>query len=96
MAFDVSLEALRDLDEIYVYIAEDSIDAAVRVENELLALFEMLAANPGIGHRRTDLTPRPLLFFPIYRYLVVYDPSHSPIRIVRVLSAYRDAARVLR
>lgn len=63
--------AERDLDQIWEFIARDDIDAADRWIAKLFAVFERLAKNPGIGHRREDLTSLPILFWPIGRYLVL-------------------------
>lgn len=57
------------------YIAHDSEDAANRVESEFYEVFDTLARMPGQGHHRKDLTHRPVLFFPLYSYLIVYEPD---------------------
>jgi antitoxin ParD1/3/4/toxin ParE1/3/4 len=51
---------------------------------------------PGQGHRREDLTKRPVLFFPLYSYLIVYQSDVAPIRIMAVLRGARDAKRILK
>jgi hypothetical protein len=38
---------------------------------------------PGVGHFRQDLTSRPLKFWPIYSYLIVYYPETKPVQIIR-------------
>lgn len=53
-------EAYIDLDEIAAYIGEDSAEAAHRVVNEIHQTIDRLLAFPHQGHRRTDLTNRPL------------------------------------
>ena len=50
---------------------------------------------PGIGHRRQDLTPRPLLFFPLYSYLIVYRRDDRD-RIVAVIHGRRNVKGVLK
>ena len=35
----------------------------------------LLGSQPGIGHLREDLTRRPVKFWPVYSYLIVYDPE---------------------
>jgi antitoxin ParD1/3/4/toxin ParE1/3/4 len=45
---------------------------------------------PGQGHERKDLTRRPVLFFPLYSYLIVYQPDVDPIRIMAVLRGTRN------
>ena len=51
-----------DLDEIWEYIAEDNVDAADRVVADIHSTLTTLAGSPHIGHRRPDLTARPLRF----------------------------------
>ena len=55
-----------------------------------------LGLEPGLGHVREDLTGRPLKFWPVYSYLVVYDPETKPIQIIRVLHGMRDIEDILR
>ena len=45
-------EAVRDLEEVWEYIAQDSLDAADRVIGEVFAALDMLVASPHAGHRR--------------------------------------------
>jgi len=49
-------EAEIDLNEIWDFIAEDSIDAADRVRDNIFAAIQDLAQTPNRGHRRGDLT----------------------------------------
>jgi len=51
---------------------------------------------PGQGHIRNDLTKRPVLFFPLYSYLVIYQPEVKPTRIIAVLRGKRNVKRILR
>ena len=94
--YRVTPEARRDLLEIWQHIAEDSTEAADRVEAELYEMFGSLGRMPRQGHRRTDLTNRPVLFFPLYSYLIVYLPSVDPIRIMAVLHGKRNLKRLLK
>jgi antitoxin ParD1/3/4 len=77
--YQVSAEAQNDLFEIWQRIAQDSIDLANRIEGEFYSLFDSLARMPRQGHSRKDLTKRPVLFFPLYSFLVVYQPEANPI-----------------
>ena len=52
------------------YIAEDNIDAADRIIAEIFDALRTLAAHPHIGHRRPDLTDRPLRFQPVRDFLI--------------------------
>lgn len=88
--------AQENVDEICAFVAEDSGDAALRVVDALEHAFEELATMPGMGHTREDLTDRPVKFWSVYSYLVVYDPASSPLTIIAVLHGARDVERILR
>ena len=86
-------EALQDLQELWDYIATENLDAADRMIDTLFAAFERLAAMPGLGHRREDLTDRPLRFWTVDTYLVIYRAERTPIEIVAVTRGGRDIPR---
>jgi len=96
MRYQISSEAQDDLFEIWQRIALDSIDLANRIEAEFYSLFESLAHMPGQGHTRKDLTRRPVLFFTLYSFLVVYQPESKPLRIMAVFRGKRDVKRLLK
>jgi len=70
-----SPEASLDLLEIWEYIAADNVDAADRLEQEIRNAVNLLAENPEIGHFRRDLTSKPVRFWPVRSYLIIYDPA---------------------
>ena len=83
--------ARRDLDEIWEYVAVDSIDAADRVLADFHSTLATLAASPQIGHRRSDLTTRPLRFQVVRdEYLIAYAPAEIPIWILAVFHGRRN------
>ena len=94
-SYVLSIDADLDLDEIWEYIARDSINAADRWIAELFDTCELLGKTPGIGHRREDLTRRDVRFWPIYSYLVVYQRSSRPLLVIAVLHGNRDVKRLL-
>ena len=94
--YQLTATAQQGIDEIGAFIAEDSVDAALKVYDTLEEAFELLAENPGIGHTRQDLTDRPLRFWSVFSYLVVYDPSSRPLSIVAVLHGARDVELLLK
>jgi len=79
-----------DLNEIWEYIAQDNLDAADRWVEKLFEAFESLVRNPGLGHKREDLTAHPLLFWPVGAYLVLYRVQLELIEIVAVTQGARD------
>ena len=91
-----SPEARLDLLEIWEYIARDNLTAPDRVVQEISEAITRLARNPQLSHARRDLTSKPVRFWPIYSYLIIYDPDSKPLEIVRVLSGYRDVAALLK
>jgi toxin ParE1/3/4 len=56
---------------------------------------EKLAEFPQLGHIRDDLTDLPVKFWPVYSYLIVYNPKSDPLEIVRVLSGALDIPEIL-
>ncbi|ESQ94620.1 type II toxin-antitoxin system RelE/ParE family toxin [Asticcacaulis benevestitus] len=95
MNFILSDEARDDLIDIQDYIALDSPRQAERVIDDIFTVFDKLAANPMIGHVREDLTSRPVRFFSVHSYLIIYNATSRPLSIVRILSGYRDIAVLL-
>ena len=70
-------DALKDLDEIWEYIATESIDAADRVRDEIYDAIKSVIPFPYIGHQRPDLTTRPLRFQIVREYVIGYAPTRS-------------------
>ncbi len=83
-------DAELDLDEIWEYIAADSVDAADQWIEKLFEAFEALGRTPGMGHRRDDLTDWDVLFWPVGAYLIIYRAERHPIEIVAVTEGSRD------
>jgi len=96
-AFRLTALAEADLAEILDYIAQTS--SPTRAEGvylDLLQAARLLAEQPRMGHPRSDLTPRAVLFWPVHTFLLVYRPDTRPLEIVRVVSGWRDVPRLLR
>lgn len=87
--------AKRDVNEIWDYIANDSIEAADRVLDALESAMIKLAKSPGIGHWREELADQRHRFLLVYSYLIVYRHEAKPLQIVRVLHAARDVQSIL-
>jgi len=80
------------------FIAQDSVDAANRVESEIVASCHRLARYPLIGTRRADITPLPVRFWTVTKYpnyVIVYKPGTAPLAVVAVLHAKRDLGEIL-
>jgi toxin ParE1/3/4 len=85
----ISRPARRDLDEIWFFIAQDSLDAADGFVNHLVDKFSLLASFPQAGRSREDLAPQ-LRSLPVKNYLVLYRLLKGYIEIVRVIHTARD------
>lgn len=91
--------AKADIFDIWSYIAEDSEEAADRVERAIYDACAFIAETPMGGHSRPDLTTRPLRFWTLSRYpnyAIVYRPETIPVQVVAVLHGKRNIRRVLR
>ena len=93
--YSISPAAKADLEEIWLYIATDNLDAADRLLDEFSLNFKRLVDNPHLGPERTDLVSQPVRFLRSSSYLIVYQVRDSEITIIRVLSAYRDITNEL-
>ena len=93
--FILTSRAKQDLNDIWDYIANDNIEAANRVLDALDNAMIKLAKNPGIGHRRDELTDKRHRFLLVYSYLIVYRHETKPLQILRILHAARDVQSIL-
>jgi len=81
--------AQADLDEIWLFIAKDSVSAADRLLATFRQKFDLLARQPLLGQRRDDLYPN-LRAFVAGSYVIYYEPMGKRIRVARVLHGSRD------
>jgi plasmid stabilization system protein ParE len=94
-AYELSPDALDDLQLIQDFIAVDNAEAAEQLIDKFFETFEQLAAWPKSGHARADLTSKGVRFWPVGAYLVVYREYSKSIQIVAVLHGARDVPSVL-
>jgi plasmid stabilization system protein ParE len=96
--FQFTSQATEDLDAIWWFIAEDSREAADRVEMEIVATCRRLAKHPRMGTKRQRITPLPVRFWTVTKfpnYVIVYRPETIPLQVVAVLHGERDLKEVL-
>jgi len=94
--YELSPEALADLQEIWGYIAGDNPAAADALEADIYKACLLLAKSPRLGHKRPDLTDEPVLFWPVRgQYLVIYQPATQPLKVARILHAARNLSEEL-
>ncbi len=67
----VTRDAERDLDQIWIHIARDNIDAASRLVDELTARFVIIGSSPEIGRARDELKSG-LRSHPVGNYVIYY------------------------
>ena len=83
-------DARGDLDEIWDYIAADNLEAANRVITEILDAIRAVVPFPHSGHRRPDLTARPLRFLIVREFLIAYAPDEKPLWVIAVMHGHRN------
>ena len=88
--YDLHPEAFTDIDEIAICIGCRSSEAAHRVVNEIYDAIRSLVSFPHRGHRRTDLTSRPLRFIRVRDYLIAYAPDEKPLWVIAVMHGHRN------
>ena len=82
--------AALDITDIGEFIAADNPLAAGRVREDLLDAIRALVPFPHQGHRRPDLTSRPLRFTRVREYLIAYAPEERPLWVVAVMHGRRS------
>lgn len=86
MPYLIAPAAADDLEGIWEYIARDNFDAADRFLQKLHREIQAIAKNPRIGHPREDLVAdRPLLFWPVGNYLILYRVINGLVEFVAVV-----------
>jgi len=87
--------AVTDLLEHFVYIGEDSEEAAQRFFERAKETFRLLASQPEMGRRMHYRNPilTGIRTFPVRdfeKYLIFYRPLRDGIEVVRVVHGARD------
>ena len=94
--FLVTPRALRDLNEIRIYLEQKAGDrVADRVENRIFSAFDMLVQLKAVGHRLKDMRQSELRFHRVYRYVIVFRREPRVV-VLRVLHGARDIANILK
>jgi toxin ParE1/3/4 len=87
--------AVADLDDIWRFSAETwSIEQADRYIDELVRVFEMIAAMPTLARERCELHP-PVRIHVHGRHLIVYTIAEDHVAILRLLGARHDWVSIL-
>jgi plasmid stabilization system protein ParE len=83
-------DALKDLEEIWDYIAAENLDAADRVREEIYDAIRSLVPFPCVGYGRPDLTASPLRFQVVRDYLIAYAADEKPLAVIAILHGRRN------
>jgi len=97
-AWQLTPRALSDLDEIWDFIAGDSVNAANRVESAIFSACLRLANHPMLGSKRSEITALPVRFWTVPRFpsfIVVYRPDTRPLQVVAILHGKRNLKSAL-
>jgi plasmid stabilization system protein ParE len=88
--FNFHPEAQIDLENTWDFISAHSVDAADRVIAEILQAIRTASSFPPEGHKRPDLTSRPLHFLHVREYLSAYAPEEAPPLVIGVIHGRRS------
>lgn len=94
MNYRLSPAAQTDLDDVWLYIAQDNPQAADRFLDTLEEKLAMLTTHPNVGRKCDELGPG-LQRFPVSAYVVFYRFQAEHMEIVRVLHGARDIESIL-
>ncbi len=84
--------AAQELDEIYEYIGQDNLAAALKHRQRLEKRWTALLDHPRMGMKRDDLKPG-LRSVTEGNYVIFYRVVPDGIQVVRVLHTSQDAKR---
>jgi toxin ParE1/3/4 len=88
--------ALADLDDIWRFSAETwSVDQADRHLDDLVRVFEMIAALPALARERPEFSP-PVRIHVHQSHLIVYREADGRIDILRLLGERQDWLSILK
>jgi toxin ParE1/3/4 len=78
------------------YLEEAGYRVARQMVAEFIESFRFLARTPGAGHKREDLAEdRPILFWAMRDYLILYRPATNPLQILSVVRGSRDVPSII-
>ena len=89
MNYRLSSDAQADLDDCWLYIAQDNVQSADRFVVTIKERLDMLVTHPHLGRRCDELAPH-LQRLPVGSYAIFYRHRPSHLEIVRILHGARD------
>ena len=95
-SYKLSRNAIREVADIVGYLhREAGSSVADKTEKRLFAAFSDLAEGRALGHRRTELTERNVLFHFADPHLIVFRKTRQTVYVVHVIHGSRDLKRIL-
>jgi len=95
MKYRLTEAALQDVRDIVDHIREiqKSPQNAQLVATRLKEAFEKLASSPSLSHVRRELQDDNARVYTTPGVLIIYDPTHRPLVVLRVIHGARDLWR---
>ena len=94
-SYELSGEARLDYFAASDFIAGYRHSAALAWEDRMLNALDRLAGWPHSGRIRPEYAPDFLRFWVEGDYLIVYDPSSAPLRVIAILHGALDLTAIL-
>jgi toxin ParE1/3/4 len=92
--FILTPQAERDLEDIWLYIAQDNPRAADKLLDRIETQCQLLASHPQLGRARDDIA-QGLRHHPLSNYLILYRTVPQGVEIVRVAHGARNILDLL-
>jgi toxin ParE1/3/4 len=94
---ELSSDARRDLVDIGTEISKlsGSRETARRFLKRIMAVCDVLAANPEIGEVRAEFVGGRYRSFSVGNYVIYFQPAVNGVRIARILHGARDHGELL-
>ncbi len=93
-----AVQAEKDIEDLWLYIAADNMLAADRVLDDIEAQCHLIATQPGMGRPRPELAlalAPDMRSFLVGRYIIFYQTLPDGMEIIRVLHSARDLDALL-
>jgi len=90
-----SRRANRDVEGIVAYLASENLSAPIRWLNDMLALFELMAAQPHMGEEIATRRLGRVRRFTKGSYVVYFRPIAGGVHIARIYHGSRDHERLV-
>lgn len=87
-------KAVADLEDIWLHIASDNVDAAERLIRQIYDAEDRLAEFPELGRARSELGPD-IRSWAGGAYIIFYRVDGAAVEVLRILHGARDIGEAL-